>query len=191
MKLTPEILLSAYCQGIFPMAHGDGNIYWYDPNPRAIIPIETFHVPRRLARTIRNGGFELRVDHDFRAVMEACASADREGNWISPEMVDAYTMLHQHGFAHSVETWRDGRLVGGLYGVAIRGLFAGESMFTRATDASKVAMVHLIERLRRGGFVLLDSQIITPHTLRLGAIEISRAEYKRRLAQALHVEATF
>ena len=191
MKLSPEILLSAYCQGIFPMAHSDGNIYWYDPNPRAIIPIETFHVPRRLARTIRNSGFEVRVDHDFRAVMEACASAEREGSWISPEMIDAYTMLHQHGFAHSVETWRDGRLVGGLYGVAIRGLFAGESMFTHATDASKVAMVHLIERLRRGGFVLLDSQIITPHTLRLGAIEVSRHEYKRRLAQALQVEATF
>src|SRR5437868_4575898 len=148
MKLTPHLLLSAYCQGIFPMAH-DYEVSWYDPDPCAIIPLDTFHVSRRLARTIRNGGFEVRVDHDFRRVMEACAEPgpDREGTWISPEFVDVYTQLHTLGFAHSVETRRDGALVGGLYGVAVRGLFAGESMFSRETDASKVALVQLVERL--------------------------------------------
>ena len=192
MKLTPQLLLSAYCQGIFPMAHDDG-IYWYDPNPRAIIPLDTFHVPRRLGRTIRNGGFEVRIDYDFRRVMEACAAPgpNRDGTWISSEFVDVYTELHELGFAHSVETWRDDVLVGGLYGVAIRGLFAGESMFSRETDASKVALVHLVERLRRGGFLLLDTQFVTEHLARFGAYEISRAEYKVRLAQALHVEAVF
>jgi leucyl/phenylalanyl-tRNA--protein transferase len=192
MELTPELLLSAYCQGIFPMAHGDGRISWYDPDPRAVIPLEAFHVPRRLARTVRNGGFEVRVDYGFRAVMEACAAPDREGSWISPEMIDVYTALHEHGFAHSVEAWRDGRLAGGLYGVAIRGLFAGESMFSRERDASKVALVHLVERLRRGGFVLLDSQyIVGAHMLQFGTIEIARAEYRRRLRKALQIETAF
>jgi leucyl/phenylalanyl-tRNA---protein transferase len=194
MRLTPELLLSAYCQGIFPMADDDGRISWYDPHPRAIIPIDAFHVPRRLARTVRHSGFEVRFDTSFRAVMEACAepAPGRETTWISPEMVDLYTTLHEHGFAHSVETWHDGRLVGGLYGVAIRGLFAGESMFSRATDASKVALVQLVERLRRGGFVLLDSQyIVGGHMLQFGTVEISRAEYKRRLQRALQVEASF
>jgi leucyl/phenylalanyl-tRNA--protein transferase len=194
MRLTPDILLSGYCQGYFPMADDDGAIGWYDPNPRAIIPLDAFRIPRRLARRSRNGGFEIRVDHDFRAVMAACAQprAGHDGTWISPEMVDAYTALHHAGFAHSVETWRAGELVGGLYGVAIGGLFAGESMFSRETDASKVALVHLVERLRRGGFTLLDSQyIVGSHMLQFGTIEISRAEYKRRLLQALQVDATF
>jgi leucyl/phenylalanyl-tRNA--protein transferase len=175
------------------MADDDGEIGWYDPDPRAILPLDTFHVPRRLARTARNGTFEVRVDFDFRAVMQACAepAADRERTWITPQMIDAYTALHRLGFAHSVETWREGRLVGGLYGVAIRGLFAGESMFSRETDASKVALVHLVERLRRGGFQLLDTQFVTPHLERFGAIEIPRAEYKARLALALQVAATF
>jgi leucyl/phenylalanyl-tRNA--protein transferase len=193
MALDPQLLLAAYCQGIFPMAHDDGQIYWYDPDPRAIIPLETFHIPRRLARTVRHGGFEIRVDHAFRTVMEACAEPrpDREETWISPELVAAYTALHSFGFAHSVETWREGRLVGGLYGVAVRGLFAGESMFSRATDASKVALVYLIERLRRGGFVLLDTQFMTEHLARFGAIELSRAEYKVCLARALRIAAVF
>src|SRR5262245_43490020 len=176
------------------MAHDDGAIYWYEPNPRAIIPLDTFHVPRRLARTARNGGFEVRVDTSFRAVMAACAepTPDRATTWIAPEMIDAYTELHALGFAHSVETWREGRLVGGLYGVAIRGLFAGESMFSRERDASKVALVHLVERLRHGGFRLLDTQfIVGGHMLQFGTIEIPRAEYKRRLAQALQVAAVF
>jgi leucyl/phenylalanyl-tRNA--protein transferase len=193
MLLTPDILLAGYCQGYFPMADEDGAISWYDTNPRAIIPLDAFHAPRRLARRVRNGGFEIRVDHDFRAVMAACAEPrPNQGGWISPEMIDAYTALHQAGFAHSVEAWRDGRLVGGLYGVAIAGLFAGESMFSRETDASKVALVHLVERLRRGGFTLLDSQyIVGEHMLQFGTIEIPRGEYKRRLQEALLVETTF
>jgi leucyl/phenylalanyl-tRNA---protein transferase len=193
MLLTPDILLAGYCQGYFPMADENGEISWYDTNPRAIIPLDAFHAPRRLARRVRNGGFEIRIDHDFRAIMVACAEPrPNQGGWISSEMIDAYTDLHQAGFAHSVETWRDGRLVGGLYGVAIRGLFAGESMFSRETDASKVALVHLVERLRRGGFTLLDSQyIVGEHMLQFGTIEIPRAEYKRRLQEALLVETTF
>ncbi|HEU5016138.1 MAG TPA: leucyl/phenylalanyl-tRNA--protein transferase [Roseiflexaceae bacterium] len=193
MKLTPELLLSAYCQGVFPMAHDDG-MYWYDPDPRAIIPLdERFHVPRRLSRTVRSGRFDMRVDTAFRAVMEGCAAprADHEGTWISPEFVDAYTKLHRLGFAHSVEAWRGGQLVGGLYGVAVRGLFAGESMFSREADASKVALVHLVERLRHGGFVLLDTQFTTEHLQQFGTYEISRRQYKALLAHALTVEATF
>jgi leucyl/phenylalanyl-tRNA---protein transferase len=193
MELTPQLLLAAYCQGIFPM-DDDGEIYWYDPDPRAIIPLDTFHIPRRLARRVRHGGFEIRVDTAFRAVMQACAepAPGRETTWISPQMVDAYTQLQRLGFAHSVETWRDGRLVGGLYGVAIRGLFAGESMFSCETDASKVALVHLIERLRHGGFTLLDTQyIVGGHMRQFGTIEIPSGEYKRRLAQALLVAAVF
>jgi leucyl/phenylalanyl-tRNA--protein transferase len=194
MELTPQLLIAAYCEGIFPMAHDDGVIYWYEPNPRAIIPLDTFHVPRRLARTVRNGGFELRVDTSFRAVMEACAdpAPDRPTTWIAPEMIGVYSELHRLGFAHSVEAWRDGQLVGGLYGVSIRGLFAGESMFSRERDASKVALVHLVERLRRGGFTLLDTQfVVGGHMLQFGTIEIPKAEYKRRLAQALQVVAVF
>jgi leucyl/phenylalanyl-tRNA--protein transferase len=193
MRLTPDMLIAGYCQGFFPMADDNGEIGWYDPNPRAIIPLDAFHASKRLARRVRNGGFELRVDYDFRAVMAACAKPrPNNAGWISSEMIDAYTELHELGFAHSVETWRDGRLVGGLYGVAIRGLFAGESMFSRETDASKVALVHLVERLRRGGYTLLDSQYIAgTHMLQFGTIEIPRAEYKRRLRAALEIETTF
>lgn len=192
MRLDPNLLLAAYCQGIFPMGSPDGEIRWYDPNPRAIIPLDDgFHVPSRLARTVRNGSFELRVDTSFRAVMEACAEPGREGSWITSELTEAYAALHEAGFAHSVEAWRDGALVGGLYGVAIGGLFAGESMFSRERDASKVALVHLVERLRRGGFVLLDTQFLTEHLARFGAFEITRAEYRRRLAAALRVDASF
>lgn len=194
MQLTPDILLAAYCQALFPMADDDGQIYWYDPNPRAIIPLDAFHVPRRLARRVRSGEFEVRADTSFRAVMRACAEPrpDHLGTWISEEMLDAYAELHRLGFAHSVEAWRAGELVGGLYGVAIGGLFAGESMFSRATDASKVALVHLVERLRRGGFVLLNSQyVVGTHMLQFGTVEIPRAEYKRRLRQALAVGAIF
>ena len=195
MNLTPDILLAGYCQGYFPMANDDGEIGWYDADPRAIVPLDAFHVPRRLARRARSGGFEIRVDHDFPAVMAACAEPrpGQDGTWISPEMIDAYTALHWLGFAHSVEAWREGRLVGGLYGVAIGGLFAGESMFSRETDASKVALIHLVERLRRGGFTLLDSQYVagSAHMLQFGTIEIPRAEYRRRLRAALSVETTF
>lgn len=193
MNLTPQLLLSAYCEGIFPMAHEDGRIYWYDPDPRAIIPLDGFHVPRRLARVVRANAFEVRVDTAFTAVMQACAAPTdgRETTWISPEFVRAYTDLHQRGFAHSVECWQDGRLVGGLYGVSVQGLFAGESMFSLVPNASKVALVHLVDRLRRGGFQLLDTQFMTDHLRQFGTIEISAAAYKRRLAQALFVSAKF
>jgi leucyl/phenylalanyl-tRNA--protein transferase len=192
--LNPRLLISAYCQGIFPMSDHNGEIYWYDPDPRAIIPLdERFTVSRRLARTVRSGRFEIRVDTSFRHVMEACAApiAGRQETWISPELVEAYSYLHRLGFAHSVEAWREGALVGGLYGVAVQGLFAGESMFSQERDASKVALVHLVERLRRGGFVLLDTQFLTAHLAQFGTYEISRAEYQTRLARALEVEASF
>lgn len=193
-ELTPELLLYTYSQGIFPMGHDDGEIYWYDPDPRAIIPLdENFHVPRSLARRIRQGGFEVRVDSAFRAVITACAEPgeDREHTWITPAIIDVYCELHQWGYAHSVETWIDGELVGGLYGVTVGGLFAGESMFSRATDSSKIALVHLVERLRAGGFTLLDTQFMTEHLRRFGATEIPRAEYQQRLRHALGTATHF
>jgi leucyl/phenylalanyl-tRNA--protein transferase len=193
-RLTPDILIAAYSQGIFPMADDGGTLGWYEPTIRAVIPLDGFRTPRRLARTVRSGRFEVRYDTAFAEVMRACAAPapDRESTWISDEMVRAYGELHRLGMAHSVECWREGRLVGGLYGVAIRGLFAGESMFHRERDASKVALVHLVERLRRGGFTLLDSQyIVGDHMLQFGTIEIPRAEYHRRLRRALAVEAVF
>ncbi|HEX8684290.1 MAG TPA: leucyl/phenylalanyl-tRNA--protein transferase [Ardenticatenaceae bacterium] len=186
-RLTPQLLLSAYAQGVFPMADDDGTVYWYDPDPRAIFPLDAFHVPRRLAQTVRQGRFEARADSDFRGVMEGCA--ERERTWISEEIIEAYTALHRLGFAHSSETWQDGRLVGGVYGVAIRGLFAGESMFSRERDASKVALVHLVERLRVGGYELFDVQYTNPHLEQFGVVEIPRRQYHRRLAAALAKEA--
>jgi leucyl/phenylalanyl-tRNA--protein transferase len=195
MQLSPHLLLSAYAQGIFPMADADGSIGWYEPRIRAVIPLDGgFHVPRRLARTVRKAIFEVRVNTAFSAVMAACADVapDRPSTWISAEMIAAYSALHEQGHAHSVECWRDGQLVGGLYGVSLGGLFAGESMFSRERDASKVALVHLVERLRAGGFVLLDSQyIVGPHMLQFGTQEIPREEYHRRLRAAVEVEAQF
>lgn len=191
MQLTPDLLLAAYCQGIFPMAHDDGEIYWYDPDPRAILPLEAFHVPRSLARTVRQGRFVVTRDKAFSAVIHYCAEVEREGTWINDEIIAAYSWLHQLGYAHSVETWLDGELVGGLYGVAIGGFFAGESMFHTVRDASKVALVYLVEHLRQQGFVLLDTQFMTEHLRRFGAVELSRAAYKKRLAQALAVKTTF
>jgi len=193
MDLSPELLLSAYCQGVFPMAHDDGQIVWYDPDPRAILPLDQFHIPRSLARTIRRGRFQVRVDTAFAAVIRACAepAPGREETWIDETIISAYSRLHQLGFAHSVETWLDGELVGGLYGVAVRGLFAGESMFSRGRDASKVALVWLVEHLREQQFQLLDVQFTTPHLRRFGAVEIPRSEYKRRLQAALAVPTRF
>ncbi len=197
-ELTPELLLYTYSQGIFPMGDdmgdGEGEIYWYDPDPRAIIPLDdAFHVPRSLARRIRQGGFDVRVDCAFRQVITACAEPDqnRESTWITPPIIDIYCELQRLGYAHSVETWIDGALVGGLYGVAIGGLFAGESMFSRATDSSKIALVYLVERLRAGGFTLLDTQFMTEHLRRFGAIEIPRAEYQARLKRALAIPTMF
>lgn len=192
--LTPDLLLYAYSQGIFPMGHEDGEIYWYDPDPRAIIPLdESFHVPRSLARRIRQGGFTVRVDSAFRQVITACAqpAPDRPTTWITEPIIDIYCELQRLGYAHSVETWIEGELVGGLYGVALNGLFAGESMFSRAADSSKIALVYLVEQLRRGGFVLLDTQFMTEHLRRFGTLEISRAEYQQRLRMALITDARF
>ncbi len=192
--LTPDLLIAAYSQGIFPMADEDGAVNWYEPTIRAIIPLDGFTVPRRLARTVRSGQFEVRYNTAFEAVMRACAAPapGRETTWIGGELVVAYGILHRLGQAHSVECWREGRLVGGLYGVSVGGLFAGESMFHLERDASKVALVHLVERLRAGGFALLDSQyIVGPHMLQFGTIEIPREEYHRRLRAALRVEARF
>jgi leucyl/phenylalanyl-tRNA--protein transferase len=191
--ITPHLLLMAYARGIFPMTHDDGNIYWYDPDPRAIIPLDAFHVSRSLRRRVRQKPYDMRVDGDFRATMRACAepAPGRESTWISEDMIDLYTALHQMGHAHSVEAWRDGEMVGGLYGVSIGGLFAGESMFSRATDASKVALVHLVERMRAGGYTLLDTQFVTEHLERFGAMNIPRADYQQRLADALKVRANF
>jgi leucyl/phenylalanyl-tRNA--protein transferase len=190
------LLLNAYSQGIFPMADDDGTLYWYDPDPRAVLPLEKFHVPRSLTRRIRKGGFEVRFDTAFTEVILACAQpvphrADRDKTWISAEFVEVYSQLHHLGFAHSVETWIDGKLVGGLYGVSLRGLFAGESMFSHVTDSSKIALVYLVQRLRQSGFCLLDIQFMTPHLKRFGAVEIFRAEYQTRLARALTVDARF
>lgn len=187
MTLDPQTLLRAYAQGIFPMAHEDGQIFWYDPDPRAIIPLDRFYVPSRLARTVRQAPYEIRVDSAFREVMEACAAPapGREQTWISEAMIDAYCRLHRLGYAHSVEAWRGEELVGGLYGVTLNGLFAGESMFSRERDASKVALVYLVRRLQRRRFLLLDIQFLTDHLAQFGAVQISRIAYRRRLAQAL------
>ena len=191
-EVTPELILYAYSQGMFPMGDEDGEIYWYDPDPRAIIPLDTFHVPRSLARRMRRGGFEVRVDSAFRQVITACAEPrPDQGVWITEPIIERYCELHRLGYAHSVETWIDGELVGGLYGVALGGLFAGESMFSRATDSSKIALVHLVARLVSGGFVLLDTQFMTEHLRRFGTKEISRAEYQQRLQIALRIEAVF
>lgn len=190
MTLTPTVLLSAYMQGVFPMAHADG-IYWYDPDPRAVLPLDAFHCPRRLARTVRKSIYEVRVNTAFHAVITQCADPARDGGWIDDEIVAAYTRLHELGFAHSVEAWQNGTLVGGLYGVAVRGLFAGESMFSTARDASKVALVHLVHRLRNRGFALLDVQFDTPHLRQFGIINIPRAAYHRRLQDALQIDPRF
>lgn len=175
------------------MADETGAIHWFDPDPRAILPLDTFHIPRSLARIVRQGRFEVRVDTAFGQVITACAqpAPGRETTWISPQIIAAYTQLHRLGYAHSVESWQDDRLAGGLYGVTLRGLFAGESMFSRQPNASKVTLVHLVRRLVRGGFTLLDVQFVTPHLQQFGVIQISRAEYKRRLAQALLTPAQF
>jgi leucyl/phenylalanyl-tRNA--protein transferase len=193
LPLSTEILLTAYCQGLFPMAHGDGGIYWYDPDPRAILPLGDFHVPRSLKRTVRKRNYVVRIDAAFERVIKACSTTgpDRPETWISEEIIVAYVRLHEQGFAHSVEIWSEEDLVGGLYGVAIRGLFAGESMFSRQTDASKIALVQLVNRLREKGFRLLDVQFMTDHLRRFGAIEIPRNEYRVRLAEALAVHASF
>ena len=190
--IAVDALISAYSSGWFPMAVAPGDIRWYSPDPRGIIPLDTFHVSRRLARSARAGRFEIRLDTSFRAVIQACAAReDSDGDWIDEEIVDSYCALHERGFAHSVETWRDGVMVGGLYGVALHGAFFGESMFHRVTDASKVALAALVDRLRARGYALLDTQWVTGHLVQFGAIEIPRRRYLRMLDEALKIETGF
>jgi leucyl/phenylalanyl-tRNA--protein transferase len=195
VTLTAELLVRAYAAGIFPMAESaqDPELFWVDPKRRGILPLDRFHVPRRLARALRQESMDIRCDSDFLGVIRACAQATdkRPNTWINDEIVALYGELFARGIAHSVECWQDDRLVGGLYGIALGAAFFGESMFSRVTDASKVALVHLVARLRQGGFLLLDTQFLTPHLARFGGIEISRAQYRRALAEALAYRAEF
>lgn len=190
--LTSERLLAAYAHGIFPMAiNEEGEIGWFSPDPRAIIPLDDrFHIPHGLKRTLKRNPFEIAIDRDFESVIRACAER-AEGTWISTEIIESYCQLHREGHAHSVEAWLGGELAGGLYGVHLGGAFFGESMFHRVADASKVALVALIERLRARGFRLLDTQWLTPHLARFGAYEIPRSEYLRRLRAALSRNCRF
>ncbi len=195
MRISPELVIQAYRQGLFPMAEtrlGD-RVYWLDPEYRGVLPLDGFHLPRRLRRTVTAGAFEVVVDRDFAGTISGCAApaAGRPDTWINPDILQLFNELHRMGYAHSVECWRDGALVGGLYGVAIGGAFFGESMFSRARDASKVALVHLVVRLRLGGFRLLDTQFITGHLAQFGATEIPREAYRTALADALDVEASW
>ncbi|MDH3264052.1 MAG: leucyl/phenylalanyl-tRNA--protein transferase [Paracoccaceae bacterium] len=189
--LAPEVLLRGYAAGIFPMADSRGKreIFWLDPKRRGILPLEKFHISRSLRRHISQWNYEIRTDTDFAGVVASCA--DRSDTWISQPIHDAYVALHESGFAHSLEVWEGGELVGGVYGVTLGAAFFGESMFSRRSDASKLALAYLVDRLRLGGFTLFDTQFLTPHLASLGAIEISRAEYHRRLAEALQKRADF
>jgi len=194
-QLTPEWLLDAYAHGIFPWPIFDGTdiIVWWSPDPRAIFELDRFHVSRRLARTLRSGRFEVTANRDFAGVIAGCATASgrRHNTWLTQEMIAGYLQLHALGHAHSVEVWHEGRLAGGVYGVALGGLFAGESMFHYVTDASKVALVHLMAHLRSRGYTLFDIQQCTAHTARLGAVEIPRRLYLERLAAALPLDVRF
>lgn len=191
--ITPEILLRAYAAGVFPMAESaeDPGLFWVEPEIRGIIPLEAFHLPARLARTVRSDRFEIRVDHGFEAVIAACAESrpDRAETWINRRIRALFCELFDLGYAHTVECWREERLVGGLYGLSLGGAFFGESMFHRETDASKVALVHLVARLRRGGFRLLDAQFQTAHLAQFGTHEIPREAYRARLEPAIAAEA--
>jgi leucyl/phenylalanyl-tRNA---protein transferase len=184
--LDPNLVINAYAQGIFPMADDYGRIRWYAPDPRAILEHSNLYVSRSLRATIRKRTYEVRMDTAFEDVMRGCA--DREDTWINEVFVRTYAQLHYTGFAHSVEAWKDGVLVGGLYGVALGGAFMGESMFSYATDASKVCLVALVEHLKVRGYVLHDTQFLTPHLATLGVTEIPRREYERRLRVALYME---
>ncbi len=194
-ELRPDTLLCAYSVGIFPMANDrhDREIFWVEPRRRGILPLDRFHVPRSLRKVLARGTFELTVDRAFEAVIRACAEPTpaRPRTWLNDDLIEAYCDLHAAGHAHSVEAWADGALAGGLYGVSMGAAFFGESMFSRRRDASKVALVHLVERLRAGGFMLLDSQFMTDHLRQFGGIEIDRGLYRRLLRQALLANASF
>src|ERR687893_1889891 len=189
MRLTPEVLEKCYRAGAFPMADRYGRIGFYRSDPRSILELDSLHVSRSLARVIRRGTYEIHVDRDFEAVIRACA--DRSDTWIGAEIIHAFVRFHEAGKAHSVEAYRDNELVGGLYGVTLGGAFMGESMFSRTRDASKVCLVHLVERLKERGYVLLDCQIQSDHLASLGAVEIPEEEYLKALARALKLEKTF
>ena len=189
IDITPQVLLKAYACGIFPMAESaeDNALYWIEPERRGILPLDRVHVPKRLARTIRKGGFEVRIDRNFEEVIEGCAAprSGRRSTWINARIRNLYRELFVLRHCHTVEVWQDGQLTGGLYGVHLGHAFFGESMFSRARDASKIALVYLIARLKYGGFTLLDTQFVTGHLARFGAIEVSREEFQRFLEAAL------
>ena len=191
--VTPELVLRAYRAGLFPMAEsrGSGRLYWLDPALRGVLPLDGFHLPRRLARTALSARYRVTADRDFAGVIAGCAAPGpgRQDTWINPEIEHLFSTLHAQGDAHSVETWEGDALVGGLYGVVLGGAFFGESMFSRARDASKVALVHLVARLRLGGFTLLDTQFLTEHLSQFGAMEVPKEEYRARLTAALEVPA--
>ncbi|QFU16348.1 leucyl/phenylalanyl-tRNA--protein transferase [Microvirga thermotolerans] len=193
LEITPEILLRAYAAGIFPMAEdaNDPSLFWVEPRERGIIPLDGFHIPKRLARTIRSDRFEIRTDRDFDAVIAGCAAPgpDREKTWISRRIRELYGELFDAGYCHTVEVYDGDRLVGGLYGVRLRSAFFGESMFHVERDASKVALAYLVARLRRGGFTLLDTQFVTPHLAQFGAVEVPRRTYKQMLRAAMDIDA--
>jgi leucyl/phenylalanyl-tRNA--protein transferase len=187
--IEPDLLLQGYRLGVFPMAIEDDSIGWFSPDPRAIIPLDAFHVPHALRRVARKEFFEVKIDNAFSEVINACAR--REDTWINREIIKSYTRLYELGYAHSVEAWREGKLVGGLYGVAVGGAFFGESMFHRVTDASKIALAALVQHLRSRKFVLLDTQWLTPHLQQFGGIEISRNHYLRLLRSAVELPRKF
>jgi len=193
--LTADQILRAYALGVFPMArqHDDPKLYWVDPEKRGILPLADFHLPRSLKKVLKRQEFDLRIDTAFDQVLELCAqsTARRPETWINAEIVRLFTDLHHAGLAHSVESWQDGKLVGGLYGLSLGSAFFGESMFSRATDASKVALAYLVAVMKKGGYTLLDTQFVTDHLAQFGAIEIPRRDYLRLLAQALDRPASF
>lgn len=195
IDLTPELILRAYRAGIFPMSESaeDPDVFWVSPQMRGVLPLDGFRASKSLRKSMRKNGFSVVVDHDFAAVIEGCATAgsDRESTWINPTIRELYRELFSMGYCHTVEVYDGGALVGGLYGLAIGGAFFGESMFHRRTDASKIALAHLVDRLRAGGYVLLDTQFITDHLASLGGIEIPRAIYEIRLSGALEVDGDF
>ena len=191
LALTPTLMLRAYASGIFPMAETreTEEIFWVDPKRRGILPLDGFHISRSLRRRIARAPFRPSVDEDFEGVLRGCAA--RPETWINDTIHHLYMTLHRTGFAHSLEVWEGRELVGGVYGVALGGAFFGESMFSLRPDASKIALAYLVDRLRLAGFVLFDTQFVTPHLLRLGAVEISRADYRARLAEAVDIKADF
>jgi leucyl/phenylalanyl-tRNA--protein transferase len=195
LRIPPDLLLKAYASGVFPMAESadDPEVFWVRPETRGVIPLDDFHVPKSLAKLIRRAPFEIAFDRDFSGIIDGCAESreERRSTWINAPIREAYGKLFERGHCHTVEAWREGRLVGGLYGVTLGRAFFGESMFARERDASKVCLVHLVERLRRRGFALLDTQFTTEHLKRFGAIDVPRRKYDKLLEDALKGEATF